>query len=154
MDKAGCTHQMRKAVTAPLSDAVAGRRFHADLPAEECVECGDVSFASKSLSTWEDAIAAELARTEPVNGESFKFIRKSLLLSGQTLAELLDVTPTQLSRWEHGKAAVGRATWALVAAMLLEKIAGRSDTMDRLRAVTKRQPKRVSVTFNQVASPT
>jgi hypothetical protein len=33
MTKAGCTHQTRKAVTVPLSDTVASRRFHEEVQA-------------------------------------------------------------------------------------------------------------------------
>ena len=53
------------------------------------------------------------------------------------LAELLDVTPETVSRWETGKLDVARAAWSALAGIVVERAhgEGRSRMLDRLRAL-------------------
>jgi transcriptional regulator with XRE-family HTH domain len=62
------------------------------------------------------------------------------VLDGAELARLLDVEPETLSRWENGKTAMPRVSWATVAAMVIEKRGGRHATLDRLRALAEPKP--------------
>ncbi len=50
------------------------------------------------------------------------------------LAELVDVAPETLSRWETGAKAVNPVVWVTVAAMALDKLAGRATTLKQLHA--------------------
>ncbi|HTP29443.1 MAG TPA: hypothetical protein VMK12_27735, partial [Anaeromyxobacteraceae bacterium] len=56
------------------------------------------------------------------------------------LAELLDVTIETISRWEHGKQSLDRRAVALLASMVLDRIEGRTSTLDRLKALLKPEP--------------
>ena len=61
------------------------------------------------------------------------------------LAELLDVTPMQVSRWENGRKPLERRAVALVSALALEQIEGRAATRAVLEALAagKKLPKKV-----------
>ncbi len=61
-------------------------------------------------------------------------MRKVLGFRAEDLAGLLDVTEGTVSRWENDHARVDRAAWATLAAMVSERLAGQSSTLDRLRA--------------------
>jgi transcriptional regulator with XRE-family HTH domain len=60
------------------------------------------------------------------------------------LAELLDVTPETVSRWETGKLDVAHAAWATLADVVIERTEGRTRMLDRLRAL--REPKKLAKT--------
>jgi transcriptional regulator with XRE-family HTH domain len=78
----------------------------------------------------------------PATGETFRFMRKSLGMRAADLAELLDVTPETISRWETGKLDVARSAWATLADVVVEQAEGRSRMLDRLR--TLREPKKLA----------
>ncbi len=61
------------------------------------------------------------------------------------LAELLDVTPGTVSRWENGKQSLDRRAVALVYALALEAQGGRAAALDLLEALAagKKPSKRV-----------
>jgi transcriptional regulator with XRE-family HTH domain len=72
--------------------------------------------------------------------ETFKFMRKALGLRAVDIAELLDVAAETLSRWETGQRPVDRASWIAVSAMVLDKLEGRTTTLDRLKALLEPAP--------------
>ena len=91
---------------------------------------------------FERALVAELARGE-VGPQAFRFLRRAAGLQGSRLAELLDVTPGTVSRWENGRKPLERRAVALVAALALEAQGDRAATRDLLeRLATRRKPRK------------
>jgi DNA-binding transcriptional regulator YiaG len=114
--------------SGPLSIIVTG------IPAMKCRACGEGFSGIIDLVRADLAAAVELANRGLKDGGAFRFLRKALGVSGEKLAQLLDVTEWTISRWENGHAPVDRSAWAALAAMVSEKLAGQTTTLDRLRA--------------------
>lgn len=124
--------------TAPDTFTIAGQTFTAEVPARRCGACDAVFFDGPALKEFERAAARELARHGPALGETFRFMRKALGVRGADLAELLDVPPETLSRWETGKLAMARTAWLTLSSLVLDF----DGTQERLRAV--REPPKSS----------
>jgi len=97
------------------------------------------------LRAFERAITLELARGGEVGPEGFRWLRKAAGLKAVRLAELLDVTPMQVSRWENGRKPLERRAVALVSALALEQLEGKAATRAVLEALaaSKKRPKSV-----------
>jgi putative zinc finger/helix-turn-helix YgiT family protein len=121
---------------------VAGRTFTADVPALRCQGCRKSYLDGPAVEAFELAVARELATQGPASGETFRFMRKTVGMRAADLAELLDVTPETISRWETGKLDVARAAWATLADIVVEQSEGRSRMLDRLRSL--REPKKLA----------
>src|SRR5882724_2653632 len=80
-----------------------GRRFTADVPSRKCTSCAELLISGPGLRAFERAITLELVRGGEVGPEGFRWLRKAAGLKAVRLAELLDVTPMQVSRWENGR---------------------------------------------------
>ncbi len=121
-----------------------GRTFAAEVPATRCDACGEVLVPGPAALAFERALVAELARSE-VGPEGFRFLRHAAGLQASGLAELLDVTPGTVSRWENGKKPLERRAVALVAALALEAHGGRTPTRELLErlAAGRKPPRRV-----------
>lgn len=117
----------------PISVVVAG------IPGVKCGACGEAFFQGADLERADLLAAAEVADRGLREGAAVRFMRKALGLRGEDLAGLLDVTEGTVSRWENDHAPADRAAWATLAAMVSEKLAGQSTTLDRLR--TSREPR-------------
>jgi putative zinc finger/helix-turn-helix YgiT family protein len=117
--------------TAPDTFSIAGQTFTADVPALRCAACDAVVFDVPALKEFERAAARELARHGPAVGETFRFMRKALGMRGVDMAELLDVPPETLSRWETGKLAMARTAWLTLSSLVLDF----DGTQERLRAM-------------------
>src|SRR5437868_13861584 len=122
-----------------------GRRFTGDVPARKCTSCGELLISGPGLGAFERAITLELARGGEVGPEAFRWLRKAAGLKALRLAELLDVTPMQVSRWENGRMPLERRAVALVSALALEQLEGKAATLAVLEALaaSKKRPKRV-----------
>jgi transcriptional regulator with XRE-family HTH domain len=72
-------------------------------------------------------------------------LRKAAGLKAVRLAELLDVTPMQVSRWENGRKPLERRAVALVSALAVEQLEGKAATLAVLEALaaSKKRPKSV-----------
>lgn len=135
-----CGQKVLQEVEVEDEVTVAGRTFARKIPALRCERCGETYFKGPDLQTIELEAAAVIAREGPSNGETFKFMRKALGLRAADIAELLDVAAETLSRWETAQRPVDRASWIAVSAMVLDKLEGRTTTLDRLRALVKPAP--------------
>src|SRR2546426_4119843 len=120
-----------------------GRRFTADVPARKCTSCGELLISGPGIAAFERAITLELARGGDVGAEGFRWLRKAAGLKAVRLAELLDVTPMQVSRWENGRKPLERRAIALVSALALEQLEGKGATRAVLEALSasKKRPK-------------
>jgi len=122
-----------------------GRRFTGDVPARKCISCGELLISGPGLGAFERAITLELARSGQVGPEGFRWLRKAAGLKAVRLAELLDVTPMQVSRWENGRKPLERRAVALVSALALEQTEAKAATRAVLEALAagKKLPKTV-----------
>jgi YgiT-type zinc finger domain-containing protein len=104
------------------------------VPAVKCGKCGEGFFDLADLSRADLLAATELANRGIQEGAAFRFMRKAAGLRGADIAELLNVREATVSRWENDHDPVDRAAWAALAAIVSEKAAGQTTTIDRLRA--------------------
>src|SRR2546423_9335221 len=127
-----------------------GRRFTGDVPARKCIACGELLISGPGLGAFERAITVELARGGEVGPEGFCWLRKAAGLKAVRLAELLDLTPMQVSRWENGRKPLERRAIALVSALALEQIEGKGATRAVLEALAagKKAPRCVRLDVN------
>jgi DNA-binding transcriptional regulator YiaG len=123
-----------------VSRAVAGHKFVAELAGRGCVRCGREYPDDTSIARLDLHVALRLSEAGVSSGEAFRFMRKALGLRGTDLAELLDVAPETVSRWETDKRAVHRGAYALVASLVRDRIEGRSGTLDALHALKRPTP--------------
>ena len=147
-----CGHRAFLASEAEDSVTVAGRTFVRMVPTQRCEQCGADYFEGLDLKAVEMEAASVLAREGPSNGETFRFMRKTIGMRTDYLAELLDVAQETLSQWENGERAVDRTAWIALSAMVVDKLEGRTTTLDRLSALLEpgSRPKRVHLVAQTV----
>lgn len=118
-----------------VSRDVGDHVFIAALPARHCRACGETSYEAVILQRFDLHVANRLAEAGVGSGAAFRFMRKALGLRAVDLAELLDVSAETLSRWETEKRALDRGALAVLAACVRDALAGRTSTLDTLRAL-------------------
>ena len=75
------------------------------------------------------------------SGETLRFARTALDFTAVDLAKLMFVTPETMSRWENDHREVPVMTFALVGALVSDRLHGRKDTMQVLAALhTRNKP--------------
>jgi YgiT-type zinc finger domain-containing protein len=109
--------------------------FVASLPARVCRACGETQFEGSVLQRFDLHVAVCLIEAGVGSGAAFRFLRKALGLRAVDVAELLDVSAETLSRWETEKRALDRGALAVLAACVRDALAGRTSTLDTLRAL-------------------
>jgi len=119
---------------------VAGKTFAAMVPVAKCAKCGATYLSHDALGVLELGAAGELARHGEASPEAFGFMRRALGVRAVELAELLAVTPETVSRWEHGRQPIDRGAAALLSAMVVDRLEGRTSTLDRLKALQQPDP--------------
>jgi transcriptional regulator with XRE-family HTH domain len=70
-------------------------------------------------------------------------LRSVLNLKAKAFAELVGVSPETVSRWENRVRSIDAAAWAHLCSMVLDKAAGTSTTLDRLRATAEVRERRI-----------
>ncbi len=121
--------------TTELVNTVDGTAFAATLPASVCQACGDTKVEAPTVKAFELQVAAELARMGRPTPAAFRFMRTALGFRGPQFAQLLGVDRGTLSRWENGVLRVDRGAFVVLGGLVIEQLAGRDDTMCRLRAL-------------------
>jgi putative zinc finger/helix-turn-helix YgiT family protein len=132
-----CQGRRWKRGSTVLKITVDGVTFEGKVAAAVCAKCGEAIIEGATLEGFELAIATELASRGVCTPAAFRFVRKALGLRGVDLAELLGVEPETVSRWENGARALDRSAFALLGALVADRIAGRNDTRLRLEALRK-----------------
>ncbi|GAC1344342.1 MAG: hypothetical protein NVSMB23_19130 [Myxococcales bacterium] len=124
-----------------------GRRFTAAVPARKCASCGELLISGAGLRAFERAITLELARGGEVGPQGFRWLRRAAGLKAVRLADLLDVTAMQVSRWENGRKPLERRAVALVSVLALEQLEEKAAPRDVLEALAagKKLPKSVRI---------
>ncbi|HEX5063213.1 MAG TPA: helix-turn-helix domain-containing protein [Kofleriaceae bacterium] len=75
---------------------------------EKCRECGEIVFDSSEVRRQERVVAAGLVERGIRTGRDFQYVRKVAGLKATELAELLDVRPETVSRWERDEVDIPR----------------------------------------------
>ncbi|MSP61685.1 MAG: helix-turn-helix domain-containing protein [Myxococcales bacterium] len=109
--------------TRPIatSRSVAGHLFTAAVPGQTCCDCGEKVYAAADLARFDLATALALADAGETSGEAVRSMRKAAGVSAKKLAELLDVRPESVSRWENDRGKVDRATLAVLRQIIAER---------------------------------
>lgn len=127
-----CEQGKLVATDTEVRRSIAGHVFVTKVPSLRCAACGESRVEGTDLERVDLTVARELLSSTP-DAEAFKFARKALGFSGKALAELLDVAPESVSRWETGKHAIDRQGWALLGLMVADRLAGVRGVEDALR---------------------
>lgn len=131
--------------TKEATRTVDGVLYTARVAADRCGACRSVYFHGPGLESFEQAIAVRIARQGPMGPEGLVFMREQLGMMGKELANVLDVTPMHLSRWENGRRSLDRAAWLLVGQMVLDRFGGVQPLLERMAALTKPARRRISL---------
>lgn len=136
-----------RASTVTLKRNIAGRSVSVVIPARWDSEVEDYTASAEDARAGELAIAVEIARTGPIHGEAFSWMRRCIGLSARKLAEVLDVRHETISRWENGVAPVDRAAWLVLGDLVLDHAGAHVPTLERAErlAARKRPPSRTIV---------
>jgi putative zinc finger/helix-turn-helix YgiT family protein len=132
-----CQGTKFRRTTAEVKRHVADREFAGKLPAQECASCGMRYYAGPDLSRFELAVSIALANAGVTDAEALKFMRKVTGLNGKEFAELLEVRPETVSRWEKDKRPIDRATYAIIRQLLADRLHGTTEMADYLRSLRK-----------------
>jgi transcriptional regulator with XRE-family HTH domain len=84
-----------------------------------------------------------------VNAAAFEFIRRAIPMAAKELAGLLGVAPETVSRREHDRSGLDRATWVTLGGLLADVIEVTHTTRDR-RKENARQPQRWSTAYKLI----
>ena len=124
---------------------VAEHTFTMPLPAQVCGSCGESYYQQLDMRRFDLEVARRLTEAGIVAPEAVQFVRKATGVRGKELAELLDVRPETVSRWETGRRPMDRASLAVLHALVAEQLAGLTSTRDYLEQLGKarRLPKTV-----------
>lgn len=115
---------------------ISGVKVHGRLPAMICDDfCGENTVDGNDLGALELAAARDLALHGVRTGDVFKFMRKALGKSAVDIGKLFRTNPATLSKWERGHADVDAHAFALLAALVEDRINGKTSTEDRLKAL-------------------
>jgi len=140
MDKLTCFECQSENVTRERVHheiTVGGVVFDAQLDAFSCQECEQSIIESAELERFEQKVALELAQHGLRSPEAVKFMRKAIGLRGIDLAELLQVTPDTISRWERGGSPIDNASFAVLGSLVIDEYYESTNTLDRLKALSK-----------------
>jgi putative zinc finger/helix-turn-helix YgiT family protein len=132
-----CGGEKWKKGTVPQAIEVGGRTFKADLAATFCTKCKAPIISHEELGRFEVAVATELATAGAHSGQAIQFMRKAIGLPAADLSALLGIQRWTLSRWETGERDAPLAAVATLGALVLDHAAGRTETVERLRALAK-----------------
>jgi YgiT-type zinc finger domain-containing protein len=113
--------------------------------ASRCDACGEVYTDGPDMGRAEALAALEAVRVGLRSGPTLNWARRALGLRAADLAELLDVAPETVSRWENGHRSADRSVWNTVADLLANAVEGKTSTQDLLRQEARppRAPLRV-----------
>ncbi len=101
--------------------------------ATRCEACGEVYTDGPDLGRAEVLAALEAVRAGLRDGPTLNWARRALGLRAADLADLLDVAPETVSRWENGHRSADRSVWNTLADLLANAVDGKTETLDLLR---------------------
>jgi hypothetical protein len=115
----------------------AGTEFQGEVPATVCDRCGETLLGADKLMAFDLQAAGALAATGNSSPEALRFMRKAMRLTAVELGELLSLRPETISRVENGKEAADNRSVAVITALVMDKLAGSTAMLDRLRVIRR-----------------
>jgi DNA-binding transcriptional regulator YiaG len=88
---------------------------------------------ARRLRHFEKFVVEMLCQFAKPSPEGFQFLRTRSRIKAADFAELINVTPETVSRWENDKNEMPALAWELMVSIAEEKLQGKTDTLDRLR---------------------
>ena len=119
---------------------IGGTAFASTVGGARCTHCSQKFFDGPDCVEAERQAARRIAERGPPTPDGFAFLRGILHMSAQELAPLLARRPEALSRWENGRSPIDPAGWALLGALVLEKLDGVTTTLTRLKTLAAGKP--------------
>jgi len=129
-----CGGRRFERIIKALQQVADERRFEAEVPAQRCRRCQTEFFSPTDGDRFQLAVALRLADLGASSGAALGFMRKALGLDAADIAELFDVEPVAVERWEGGGLPAPRCMFIALAAVIQDKLLGRHGTLDRFRA--------------------
>jgi putative zinc finger/helix-turn-helix YgiT family protein len=86
---------------------------------QRCNSCGETLYTGLEVDRQFDEVARVIVARGIRDGSEFQFVRKATKFRAADLAELLDVRPETISRWERGEAEIPRAAKYALGQLLL-----------------------------------
>ena len=127
-----CGHAEMTSLAVEDSMEVAGHSFSATVPARRCGSCGDILIDARDLKDFERAVVLALAASGQRSGLVLRALRKGIGLTESRAADLLDVHPEAVRAWEEGRSPVPPHAAALLRSIVVSKLSGASQPIDRL----------------------
>jgi len=137
-----CDKERLVAITLDDSLDVCGHTFTANLPAEKCQACGQVSIQGHDMKLFELRIAIELAKAGLRTGAAFKYLRKALGIEASGLAGLLDVPAEFVGYWERGEWPLDPRAHAVLCSLVLAQFEHKASSLDCLAVL--REPRKLA----------
>lgn len=148
-----CGGQKFRAAEKVLTRTVDERKFTAKVAGKQCLRCGSIFFSATDADYFQLAVAARLADLGALSGEAFAFMRKALGFDAADVADLYGVEPEAVIRWESGDRILDRAVFISLAAVVQDKLLGRSTVLDWFRALDRPAPRRRAPIQVEVFTP-
>jgi DNA-binding transcriptional regulator YiaG len=123
--------------TVDVSHVISGHEFVGAVSARECMSCGHVLHDRAAEDRLCLRIAALIVDSGLATGRAFRFMRKAIAMRASDLARLLQVAPETISRWETERRAVDPSSFALLAAIVRDRLEGRTAVLDGLERLVK-----------------
>ena len=142
----GKTDLIRGAVSHAVT--VAGVEFATELPGQRCPACKYSTVNGPAAARFELLVANELFTRGLRGGASFRFMRKALGMKAIDIAQALNVAPETISRWENDQREVDWPEFMVLGFLVDDKLASRTTTLSRLRALADpARPDRVVIPY-------
>jgi YgiT-type zinc finger domain-containing protein len=132
-----CRSDQLEITSTELTARVGTHRFAGTAPATRCAQCGETYVPVEVGERFEREVARVLAEHGVADPDVFRFTRRVIGLRAVDLAVLLGVTPETLSRWENGRSAIDRSTFAALGGLLEDLLEGTTRMRDRLQALAR-----------------
>jgi YgiT-type zinc finger domain-containing protein len=136
-----CGHEGLKKSMVTHEIRIGDHLVRGTVPAEVCTKCKESYVSGDALERLELQVAADVARSGHVNGDSFRFMRKALGYQAKELSEVIDTPAETISRWEKNARPVDRFAWVTLATMVIDKVDERApSTREVLQAIKTPKP--------------
>lgn len=104
-----CPNCKKEKMLSPFEGPVKAHGIEVLGHGARCSACGETYFELAELERHETIAAAKIVERGVRTAIEFKFVRKMTGIQANELADLLDVRPETVSRWEQGKTEIPRA---------------------------------------------
>jgi DNA-binding transcriptional regulator YiaG len=130
-----CAEPTTSRVKHILRRTFAKSTFSAEVDVDACARCGEVLVPATALLAFERAVAIDLARRGPVDGQTFRWIRRHTGISVAELSAAIGRSLETIGSWEEGRRHVVRSAWLVLTTLALELLEAPSGLHERIVAL-------------------